>query len=70
MKRNLVFIIIGFLLIIGIGGKVYLDKKAERKEAEKIEAERMSVVALKNTSAPPTVDSSLVVTMVVSSDLD
>src|SRR5699024_10208931 len=33
------------------GGKVYMDKKEERKEAEKIEAERMSVEALKNTFA-------------------
>ncbi len=34
--------------IIGLGGKVYMDKK---EEAEKIEAERMSVEALKNTFA-------------------
>ena len=54
MKKKWVFIVIGLLLIvgmIGVGGKVYMDKKEERKEAEKIEVERMSVVALKNTFA-------------------
>ena len=52
MKKILIFVIIGFLLIvavIGVGGKIYMDKRAEQKEAEKIEAERMSVEALKNT---------------------
>jgi len=52
MKKILMFVIIGFLLIvavIGVGGKIYMDKRAEQKEAEKIEAERMSVEALKNT---------------------
>src|SRR5690625_3595503 len=52
MKRILMFVTIGFLLIvalIGAGGKIYMDKRAEQKEAEKIEAERMSVEALKNT---------------------
>ena len=46
------FVIIGLLLIvtvIGVGGKIYIDKKAEQKEAEKIKAEKMSVEALKNT---------------------
>jgi len=47
MKKKWVFIVIGLLLVVGIGGKVYMDKKEERKEAEKIEAERMSVIALK-----------------------
>ncbi|TXL62546.1 hypothetical protein FHP05_12125 [Cerasibacillus terrae] len=51
MKKKWVFIVIGLLLVVGIGGKVYMDKKEERKEAEKIEAERMSVEALKNTFA-------------------
>jgi len=52
MKRILMFVTIGFLLIvalIGAGGKIYMDKREEQKEAEKIEAERMSVEALKNT---------------------
>lgn len=48
MKKKALFLIIGLLIIIW-GGKVYMDKRAEQKEAEKIEAERMSVVALKNT---------------------
>lgn len=45
-KKWLVFII-SFLLvaaIIGAGGKMYMDKRAEQKEAEKIEAERMSEI--------------------------
>jgi len=52
MKKILMFVIIGFLLIvavIGVGSKIYIDKRAEQKEAEKIEAERMSVEALKQT---------------------
>src|SRR5699024_64893 len=66
MNKKWLTFIISFLLvaaIIGAGGKMYMDKraeqkeegkmeedkKAEKKEAEKIEAERMSVEALKNT---------------------
>ncbi|MFB1052022.1 hypothetical protein [Paraliobacillus sp. JSM ZJ581] len=52
MKKKWVYVIIGFLVIaaiIGVGGKVYMDKVEEKKEAEKIEVERMSVEALKNT---------------------
>ena len=51
MQKKWVLIVIGLLLVSGIGGKVYLDKKEAAKEAEKIEAERMSVVALKNKYA-------------------
>ena len=51
MNKKRVFIAIGLLLIVGIVGKVYMNKNEERKEAEKIEVERMSVVALKNTFA-------------------
>ena len=51
MKKKWVLLVIGLLLVVGIGGKVYMDKKEERKEAEKIETERMSVEALKNTFA-------------------
>src|SRR5699024_7564566 len=50
MKKILMFVIISFLLvaaIIGAGGKIYMDKRVEQKEAEKIEAERMAVEALK-----------------------
>ena len=49
---------IGLLLMIGIGGKVFMDNHQDKEdtreqkvEAELIEAERMSVVALKNTFA-------------------
>lgn len=52
MKKKWIYVITGFLLvttIIGVGGKMYMDKKEEEKQAEKIEAERMSVKALKNT---------------------
>src|SRR5699024_396702 len=52
MRKILLFVIIGLLLIvtaIGVGGKIYIDKRAEQKEAEKIEAEKMSVEELKNT---------------------
>src|SRR5699024_4369103 len=52
MNKKWMIVIISFLLLvvlIGVGGKVYMDKRAEQKEAEKIEAERMSVEALKNT---------------------
>lgn len=59
MNKKWVLIIIGILLFagiigtVGIGGKVFMDKKQaekeQRQEAEKIEAERMSVLALKNT---------------------
>lgn len=42
----LVFLLV---VLIGVGGKVYMNKRAEQKEAEKIEVERMSVEALKKT---------------------
>lgn len=45
------FIVITLLLVASIGGKVYMDKQEVKKEAEKIEAERMSVVALKKRYA-------------------
>jgi|SRR5699024_1609027 len=51
MKKKWVLFVMGLLLVAGIGGKVYMDKREAAKEAEKIEAERMSVEALKNTFA-------------------
>src|SRR5699024_1158003 len=54
MKKKWMIVIISLIFIvalIGVGGKMYIDKRAEQKEAEKIEAERMSVEALKNTFA-------------------
>ena len=57
-KKVWLIIIIGLLIVIGVGGKVFMDNQRDREvtqeqkvEAEKIEAERMSVVALKNTFA-------------------
>ena|SRR5699024_9697640 len=52
MNKKWMIVIISFLLmaaIIGAGGKIYMDKKAEQKEAEKIEVERKSVEALKES---------------------
>ncbi|PTO35012.1 hypothetical protein [Enterococcus mundtii] len=39
------------LVIIGIGGKVYMDKREERKAQELLAVEKQSVQALKNTFA-------------------
>lgn len=39
------------LVMIGIGGKVYIDKREERKAQELLIAEKESVQALKNTFA-------------------
>src|SRR5690625_2291088 len=47
MKRK--WIVFLCLLLIIIGGKLYMDNRAAQKEADLIEAERMSVIALKNT---------------------
>ena len=51
-----VFVLIGLLLVIGFGGKVFMDNQKNKEETrahkvgeELIEAERMSVVALKKT---------------------
>ncbi len=56
--KKWLFVVIALLLIVGVGGKVFMDKqkKQEMKEQQeietnKIEAERMSVVALKETFA-------------------
>ncbi|MEI1232547.1 MULTISPECIES: hypothetical protein [Enterococcus] len=37
------------LVMIGIGGKVYIDKREERKAQELLAVEKQSVQALKNT---------------------
>ncbi len=54
--KKWLFVVIALLLIVGVGGKVYMDKQKEQEmknqleiETNKIEAERMSVVALKDT---------------------
>lgn len=41
--------IIIFLILIGVGGKVYMDKRAEKKEQELLAVEKQSVQVLKNT---------------------
>jgi hypothetical protein len=59
MKEKVwLFIVIGLLIVIGISGKVFVDNQRDREvtreqevEGDKIEAERMSVLALKNTFA-------------------
>ena len=47
MKRK--WIVFLCLLFVIIGGKLYMDNRTAQKEADLIEAERMSVIALKNT---------------------
>ncbi len=52
LKKIWIFVLVGFLLIVtatGLGGKMYMDKRAEEKDAEKIAIERKSVEALKET---------------------
>jgi hypothetical protein len=45
-KKVWLFIVIGLLLTIGIGGKLFLDKQKDREvtREQKVEAERMSNV--------------------------
>ncbi|QUW23088.1 hypothetical protein JSQ81_05840 [Sporosarcina sp. Marseille-Q4063] len=57
-KKVRLFIVIGLLFVVGMAGKVFLDNQEDREvtreqkvEAEIIEVERMSVVALKKTFA-------------------
>jgi len=54
MNKKWLYVLVGLLLltiIISIGGKVYMDNRENQKEADMIEAERLSVQALKNTFA-------------------
>lgn len=51
LKKKLL-IVIGIMVLLGIGGKMYIDHqkvKVQKAEEEKVEAERLSVVALKET---------------------
>jgi hypothetical protein len=57
-KKVWLLIVLGLLIVIGIGGKVFVDNQRDREvtrvqkvEGKLIEAERMSVAALKNTFA-------------------
>lgn len=51
MKKKKVFIFIGIclLVVLGIGGKLYMDNREEQKEQELLAVERQSVKVLKNT---------------------
>lgn len=49
-KMLIVFGIIA-VIIIGVGGKVYMDKREEKKEQDLLAVEKQSVNALKNTFA-------------------
>ncbi|HLR24048.1 MAG TPA: hypothetical protein VK100_10090 [Pseudogracilibacillus sp.] len=54
MNKKWMVVIISLLLLvvlIGVGGKMYMDKRAKQKEDEKIEIERKSVEALKERYA-------------------
>src|SRR5699024_11747412 len=54
MNKIWIVVIISLLLLvvlIGVGGKMYIDKRAKQKEDEKIEIERKSVEALKERYA-------------------
>jgi hypothetical protein len=57
-KKVWLLIVIGLLLVIGIGGKVFVENQKDKEvqsnqqnAAEKIETEKMSVEAMKNTFA-------------------
>ncbi|CAD5901262.1 hypothetical protein [Carnobacterium maltaromaticum] len=54
-KKSWLLLLIGLVIIIGIGGKIYMDNQKEKAEQQqeknKLEAEKMSVVALKNMFA-------------------
>ncbi len=53
LKRRLLMVI-SIIIIVGIIGKMYMDHqnvKEQKAEEQKLEAERMSVVALKETFA-------------------
>lgn len=54
MNKKWMVVIISLLLLvvlIGVGGKMYMDKRAKQKKDEKIEIERKSVEALKERYA-------------------
>ena len=57
-KKIWLFVVLGLLLVVGIGGKVFMDYQKDREDTREqkveealIEVERMSVVALKNRYA-------------------
>ncbi|MBP2097653.1 hypothetical protein [Enterococcus rivorum] len=54
MKKNkrifaFIFAIVLFLSVIGLGGKVLIDKREEKKEQKLLAVEKQSVKVLKNT---------------------
>ena len=57
-KKFSLFVVLGLLLVVGIGGKVFMDYQKDKEDLREkkveevlIEVERMSVVALKNRYA-------------------
>lgn len=48
-KKMLIVFGIVAIIIIGVGGKVYMDKREEKKEQDLLAVEKQSVKALKNT---------------------
>ncbi|WP_271496135.1 hypothetical protein [Enterococcus sp. 5H] len=48
-KGTILIIAISIVVIVGIGGKYFMDERSKEKEKELIEIERQSIVALKNT---------------------
>ncbi len=54
MKKKNILIICGLIalaIIIGIGGKVYMDKREEKRAQDLLDVERQSVMVLKDTFA-------------------
>ena len=49
MKKINWLIILALLILCIIGGKVFMDKREEKKQQELLEAEKQSVQVLKNT---------------------
>ena len=50
-KRRKTIVIILTILTIGIGGKVYMDKREAQKQRDLLAVEKQSVKVLKNTFA-------------------
>ncbi|KAA0690379.1 hypothetical protein IL314_10885 [Enterococcus faecium] len=50
-KRRKTIVIILTILTIGIGGKVYMDKREAQKQQDLLAVEKQSVKVLKNTFA-------------------
>ncbi len=53
MKKKILIIlgIIAIFIIIGVAGKIYMDKREEKKAQDLLDVERQSVMVLKDTFA-------------------